>query len=309
MIPESPRLLTINVTESCDAACRYCRWWRVKSEDEPIERLLDIVDEAASLGVRAIRISGGEPMLREDLARLVMQIRKKGLISMVCTAAKCDRADLEALLDANLDVLSVSLDTLDPEAFRQIRGYAVEPVVQNVKALAECRRDMEFEIVLSVVLSRPSLDGISGLLGFARALDLVVSFTPYQDGNPERRSPMTSLAMRAVDEPQLRKALDLVIDHARSGLRVVNADAFLHGIGDFMMTRRLPFGYICRAGDTAAIRLASGELRLCHSLPGVIAGGLGTAWSSEAASALRARMAGLDCPGCWLSCHADARRT
>jgi MoaA/NifB/PqqE/SkfB family radical SAM enzyme len=308
MTPDGPKILTINVTESCDAACRYCHWWRVKSKNEPIGQLLHAVDEAAALGVRAIRISGGEPMLREDLTRLVAQIRKHGLISMVCTAAKCDRAALEALVDAGLDVLSVSLDTIEPEVFRRIRGYAVEPVLRNVRALAELRRETQFEIVLSVVLSRLSLDGISELLDFARALDLVVSFTPYQDGSPERRSPMTSLAMREADEPRLRRTLDLVLRHAGAGLRVVNADSFLRGIANFMMTRRLPEGYTCRAGDTAAIRFAGGELRLCHSLPGVVSGGLSAAWSSEAAGALRAKMARLDCPGCWLSCHADERR-
>ena len=104
------KFLTLNVIESCNAACLYCDWWRSKGGEEPFGELADAVNQAASMGATAIRISGGEPLLRPDLASLVAHIRKLGLVSMVCTAAKCEIETILSLLDVGLDVLSISLD-------------------------------------------------------------------------------------------------------------------------------------------------------------------------------------------------------
>lgn len=303
-----PKVLTINVTTSCDAACRYCHWWRSAGQHEAIDSLCRVVDEAAAMGVVALRLSGGEPLLHPDLPPLVGHIRQHGLVSMVCTAAKDELSALEALLDAGLDLLAVSLDTLQPRVFRQIRGYALEPVLANLHALARQREQRGFEIVLSVVLSGLSLDGLPDVLRLARDLDLLVSLTPYQDATPQFRSAMNTLALHNDGGEKLRAVVRQVREMADQGLRVVNGDAYLEGIADFLTSRKLPAGHVCRAGHAAAIRMAGGALKLCHSLPPLQTSSLAQAWTSDQAAALRARMARLDCPGCWLSCHADTRR-
>lgn len=302
------RLLTMNVTQSCEASCLYCHWWRTKTHDEPIQTLFGIVDQAAWMGVTAIRISGGEPTLRPDLPRLIAHIREAGLASMLCTAASCSPQTLLSLTDAGLDVLSVSMDTLRPVAFHRIRGYDIGPVLENLEHLAHLRSRGEFEIVLSVVLTRLSLEGLVDLLRYARVLDLVVSITPFQ-GLTSGGSSKSPLCFTGEDEPRLRQAIRAAQEEADQGTRIINADGYLDGAVDFLITRRPPLAHVCCAGDTAAIRLAGGELRLCHSLEGIQRSTLDAAWRSEEAEALRARMARLDCPGCWLSCHSDPRRT
>jgi MoaA/NifB/PqqE/SkfB family radical SAM enzyme len=280
----------------------------MKSTPEPIEALLAAVDEAARTGAVAVRISGGEPLLREDLPSIIAHIRERGLVSMVCTAAKCDSALIDRLLEAGLDIVSVSIDTLQPATFRQIRGYEIAPVLRNLEDLAKARVRGEFEIVLSVVLTRLAIDGLPDLLEYARVMDFLVSVTPFQDATPDHRSPMTALAFGTDDEPSLRKSIRALRGAVTAGLRVINADAFLEGIPEFLLTRQLPAYYVCRAGDAAAIRMYGGELKLCHSLDGVKGMGLAAAWSSAEAESIRNRMARLDCPRCWLSCHADSRR-
>ena len=295
------KILTLNVTESCDASCIYCNWWQKNTASEPFEALAKAVTQAASMGAIAIRISGGEPLLRPDLPALVAHIRQCGLISMVCTAAKCEFDTLRMLLDAGLDVLSISLDTLQPELFCEIRGYEIEPVLEKIESLAESRTKDGYEIVLSVVLTRLSIDGLEDILMYAQSRDLVVSITPCQ-------TDIDALTFGIGDEVVLRDAMRLTKEAAASGVRVINADKYLDGIADFMIKHKLPDGHSCHAGDSAAIRLAGGKLKLCHSLKEIRGTDLTTAWSSKAAEALRSRMARLDCPGCWLSCHADTRR-
>jgi MoaA/NifB/PqqE/SkfB family radical SAM enzyme len=302
------KFLTINVTESCNAACRYCNWGKQKRPAELLSRLLAAVDDAAAIGVRGLRLSGGEPLLRRDMPDLISHARNRGLATMMCTAANQRPESLIACAEAGLDVLSISLDTCDPVVFKYIRGYDIEVVLSNISALAALRSRLGFEIVLSVVLTRPSLAGLSSLLEFAVSQDLVVNITPFQDGTPPYSSTMNDLAMRPEDEPALRRAVDTACEAAGHGLRLLNSDEFLMGIVDFCMTSRLSDGYTCCAGYEAAIRMAGGEMKLCHSLPGIQAADIRTAWFSGEAAALRDRMTRLDCPHCWLSCHADRRR-
>lgn len=302
------RILTINVTESCNAACLYCHWWRTKTTNEPFEAIVKTIDQAASMGVGTIRISGGEPLLRTDLPLLVAHIRQNGLISMVCTAAKCKLDALIQLFDAGLDVLSVSLDTLQPELFRSIRGYEVEPILEKIDHLAKSRTNGNYEIVLSVVLTRLSIEGLEDVLKYAQSRDLVVNITPYQSNAPELNTTVDTLAFGIGDEPTLSNAMRIAKEAAASGVRIINADEYLESIADFLINRHLPSGYSCRAGNSAAIRMVGGKLKLCHSLPEIQSADLKTAWYSEDAEVLRKRMDNLDCPGCWLSCHADTRR-
>ncbi|MCL2646060.1 MAG: radical SAM protein [Phycisphaerales bacterium] len=302
------KFLTLNVTESCDATCIYCDWWRTKTAPESFNALADAVDQAALMGVRAIRISGGEPLLRPDLPSLVAHIRQHGLVSMVCTAAKCELSTLLALIDAGLDVLSVSLDTLDPRLFRRIRGYEIAPVLENLRCLAELRGKAEYEIVLSVVLTRLSIDGLADILEYAQKYNLPVNITPVQIGPCGRNTSKDAVAFGVEDAPILRNAMRVAKEAVATGLRIINSDEYLDGIAVYMVNRRLPAGYSCHAGDSTAIRLAGGKLKLCHSLKEIQGTDLAATWTSGEAENLRKRMASLDCPGCWLSCHADTRR-
>ena len=302
------KVLTLNVIESCDARCLYCHWWRMKGTAEPFNVLVDAVDQAASIGAIAVRISGGEPILHPDLPALISHLREGGLVSMVCTAAKCKSHSLFALIDAGLDILSVSIDTLKAELFHRIRGYDLEPVLENLDRLIKYRAQSNFEIVLSVVVSRLSMNSLNDLLRYARSRDMVVSITPFQDATPEHWSPMSALVFRKDEDTHLRRAMCLIQEAAVSGVRVINSDEYLDGVADFFIARQLPKGYVCRAGDHAAVRLVGGGLKLCHSISGILGADLAAAWSSDDADALRMRMARLECPGCWLSCHADKRR-
>jgi len=308
MTSQRLRLLTLNVTQTCDASCMYCHWWRVRGPHPPLDSLVAAVDEAAALGALAVRISGGEPLLRQDLPALVSAIRRRELVSMICTAGNRARDSLLALLNAGLDLLSVSIDTIEPTVFHQLRGYALESVLENVVALADLRRTLGFEIIISTVLTRLNVDLLADLLAFVRRLDLLWSITPFQDGEPSRSSPMRKLAFAPEDSPRIESAVRLIKTAADDGLRVINGDRYLDGFSDFLTRRSLPPGHVCRAGDTAGIRMVDGSLKLCHSLPSLAGGPLGEQWESNEAVQLRNRMAQLDCPSCWLSCHADRRR-
>jgi MoaA/NifB/PqqE/SkfB family radical SAM enzyme len=308
MTPAFPPTLTINVTTRCGAACVYCHWWKARNPDPPISDLLDRLGQAIGIGVRSVRISGGEPLLRNDLVEVIRFCADRGVASMVCTAGRT-AASLERLIDEGLKVVSISLDTVDPNLFFRLRGYSVEPVLENLRRLATLRGDGRFEVVLSVVLTRWNMNEIGPLLSFAERHDLVVNVTPVVGDDPRRSADLgPALTLGREDAAGVSEFVHQVQRSAQSGLRVLNHDSFLDGIPEFLSRGGLPPGYRCQAYRNGAIVLHNGCLKLCHSLQPLGAGPLSVQWASKRADAQRASMEALQCPGCWLSCHADPRR-
>jgi cyclic pyranopterin phosphate synthase len=137
------RKLRISLTDRCNFRCRYCMpeqpaWL-------PRDRLLTRAELLAlarvfvtDLGVTQIRLTGGEPLLRRDLADIVTELqtlRPLGLqrISLTTNGALLARR-IGALRDAGLDDLNVSLDARTPEVFRALTGAEVAPVLRGIDA-------------------------------------------------------------------------------------------------------------------------------------------------------------------------------
>jgi cyclic pyranopterin phosphate synthase len=116
--------LRVSVTDRCNMRCRYCMPVEVSflpraalATFEEIERVVRV---AAGLGIRTIRLTGGEPLLRRDLHRLVgLLAATPGIEEVSLTTNGLLLADqAERLAAAGLARINVSLDTLDEEAFR-----------------------------------------------------------------------------------------------------------------------------------------------------------------------------------------------
>jgi cyclic pyranopterin phosphate synthase len=119
--------LRISVTDRCNIRCFYCMpeeggQYAPKPEILTFEEIAQFVRIAAGLGVRKLRITGGEPLVRKDLAGLIAQLtRVPGIDDIALTTnAVLLGEQAEALYAAGLRRLNIHLDTLDRERFRQI---------------------------------------------------------------------------------------------------------------------------------------------------------------------------------------------
>ncbi|MCH7599763.1 MAG: GTP 3',8-cyclase MoaA [Myxococcales bacterium] len=141
------RDLRISVTDRCNFRCTYCMPAEVFGEKyeflprsdlltfEEIERLVRVF---AELGVAKLRISGGEPLLRHDLDRLITQLAQvEGIddIALTTNATLLPRT-ADKLRKAGLGRLTVSLDSLDEAVFRQMNGDKLSPeqVLEGIAA-------------------------------------------------------------------------------------------------------------------------------------------------------------------------------
>ena len=118
--------LRLSVTDLCNLRCRYCMPDGVeKLEREAVlshEEFLRLAALFAQCGIDTVRVTGGEPLVRKNVAQLVAGLKATPGIRRVTltTNAVLLAEQLPALLDAGLDSVNISLDTLRPAVFRQI---------------------------------------------------------------------------------------------------------------------------------------------------------------------------------------------
>jgi GTP 3',8-cyclase len=133
--------LRISVTDRCNLRCTYCMAEDVvfmeRSELLTFEEIVRFVRVAVSLGVDKVRLTGGEPLLRRDLPRLVRMLcalpglRDVGLTTNGILLA----GSAQALYDAGMRRINISLDTLDPARFRQLtRRDGLDRVIEGILA-------------------------------------------------------------------------------------------------------------------------------------------------------------------------------
>lgn len=131
----------LSVTDKCDLRCFYCLPKGFRAFEEPehwlnfdeIERVLRVFGE---LGVARVRITGGEPLLRKNLAGLAARLKRlPGIadLSLSTNATQLPK-QAQALKQAGVARINVSLDSLNPQRFHDITGGQLEQVLAGIEA-------------------------------------------------------------------------------------------------------------------------------------------------------------------------------
>jgi cyclic pyranopterin phosphate synthase len=121
------RTLRISVTDHCNLRCVYCMpeegmQWLPREDLLTYEEFAEVARAALTFGIDEFKLTGGEPLVRKDLDRLVRMLRAlpgTREVSLTTNGLLLERY-AHALRDAGLDRVTVSMDTLDPDRFRQI---------------------------------------------------------------------------------------------------------------------------------------------------------------------------------------------
>jgi len=133
--------LRVSVTDRCNLRCTYCMpleaTFRPAAEHLSVAEIIRVVAVAAGLGVRSVRLTGGEPLLRSDLAPLVARLTAlPGIDEVALTTNGLLLAEQAATLrGAGLSRLNVSLDSLRPDVFERIaRRSGLDRVLAGLAA-------------------------------------------------------------------------------------------------------------------------------------------------------------------------------
>lgn len=182
--------LRLSLTDRCNLRCDYCMpeetyAWLPKQEILSLEEKLRLVSVFAALGVRRFRLTGGEPLLRQGcvdfVRRMVKVLAPYDNIDLAMTTNAVLLADkAQALRDAGLERLTISLDTLDPARFARLtRRSRLQEVHQGLHAAQEA--GFEGTKLNAVIIKGFNDDEVVPLLDFALAQDLQLRYIEYMD--------------------------------------------------------------------------------------------------------------------------------
>jgi cyclic pyranopterin phosphate synthase len=182
--------LRISITDRCNFRCVYCMPKEVYGRDHvflerkellSLEEIARVAAVFASLGVRVVRITGGEPLVRRNVEHLVELLRKiPGLEIALTTNGALLPQKAEALANAGLDRVTVSLDSVDDAAFRALNDvdFPVQRVLDGIDAAATAGLRVK---VNAVVKRGANDDGIVALAEHFRGTPHTLRFIEYMD--------------------------------------------------------------------------------------------------------------------------------
>jgi cyclic pyranopterin phosphate synthase len=181
------RSLRISVTDRCNLRCRYCMpeetyEWLPRADLLNFEETARIARVFSALGVDRIRLTGGEPLLRNDLPTLVELLAADGTIRdlALTTNGVLLAQHARALRDAGLHRVTVSLDTLRPERFAALTRRDLHArVLRGIESLGVA--GFTGTKLDAVVIRGRNDDELGDLIEFGRAMSAEVRFIEYMD--------------------------------------------------------------------------------------------------------------------------------
>ncbi len=187
--------IRISVTKRCNFGCVYChdeglgpvaRPRTPHGEEMTPAEVERIVRVAREFGIRSVKFTGGEPLVRLDLEEIVGRtVAQIPDVSLTSNGSMLE-GRAEALRDAGLKRVNVSVDSIDPEQFRSIRKGSLGPVLRGIR---EALRVGLKPVKLNMVVFRPTLGNIPRMIeyvGQTEGLKLqLIQFMPELVTHPE----------------------------------------------------------------------------------------------------------------------------
>lgn len=187
--------IRISVTKRCNFGCVYChdeglgpiaRPRSPHGEEMTPAEVGRLVEVAREFGIRSVKFTGGEPLVRLDLEEIVGRtVEQIPDVSLTSNGSMLE-ARAEALRDAGLKRVNVSVDSIDPEQFRSIRKGALAPVLRGIR---EALRVGLKPVKLNMVLFGPTLENIPRMIDFVGTTEglklQLIQFMPELVPHPE----------------------------------------------------------------------------------------------------------------------------
>ncbi|MGH9737693.1 MAG: GTP 3',8-cyclase MoaA [Candidatus Acidiferrales bacterium] len=176
--------LRVSITDRCNFRCVYCRSANPENH-MPVDSLLSfdeherLVRILVAMGIRKVRVTGGEPLVREGVEDFIARLKSLGVQDLSMTtnahllAERCDR-----LVAAGMDRINISLDSLDRAKFERItRTKSFDKVMAGIDAAQATRlRPVKINAVL---VRGVNDDEVEAFAGFARERGLIMRFIEF----------------------------------------------------------------------------------------------------------------------------------
>jgi radical SAM protein with 4Fe4S-binding SPASM domain len=261
----APRLISWNITLRCPLKCAHCYVAAGTDETAGVlstDEALAVIDQIRAVGTPVIVLSGGEPLMREDLSTIARYGTEQGLRMVMGTSGYfLDRPMAACLRDSGIRAVAVSLDSTDPavhDAFRGVSG-AWEKAVQAVR---NCRAE-GIGVQINMTMMRPSAEDVESVVEFGKDLGVMdyQVFFPVPTGRAEDSGPLDARGYENV----IRQVLQMYRDNGMN-LRPTCAPQFRR-IAAGLGISNPAWGRGCIAGIHYCRIYANGDVTPCPYLP------------------------------------------
>jgi MoaA/NifB/PqqE/SkfB family radical SAM enzyme len=173
---DHPLLVHIIPMRRCNIDCGYCNEYDKVSSPVPFDTLVARIDRLAALGTSVVAFSGGEPMMHPDLDALIRRIRARGMMAgLITNGYFLSPKRIEALNDAGLDYLQISIDNVEPDEVSKKSLRLLDKKLQWLAELAEF--DVNINSVVGGGIRNPedarTINRRARELGFSTSIGLI----------------------------------------------------------------------------------------------------------------------------------------
>ncbi|WP_321311793.1 GTP 3',8-cyclase MoaA [Halarcobacter sp.] len=178
--------LRVSVTQRCNFRCQYCMpekpfEWTPKEDLLSYEQMFKFIKVAIDKGIKKIRITGGEPLVRDDLYKLIKMISsyKPDIDLALTTNGYLLKQQIEKLKNAGLKRINISIDSLEKETFWYLtKKNVLENVLEGIDLAIRSGLIVKLN---SVIIKNINENEIIKLYNFAKKRDIQIRFIEYME--------------------------------------------------------------------------------------------------------------------------------
>ncbi len=167
-----PILAGIALTHRCNQRCLYCQVWNSNTRELKTKQVLSIIDQLSALGTRRFCLTGGEPLLRDDIGRVINFAYRKNMFVEVSSNGSLVKEKISEL--ANVNVLCLSMD--GPEHIHD--GIRCKGSYKKVVEAADIARKKGIRVYFRSVISKKNMGCISAIINIAKKFRMSFMFQP-----------------------------------------------------------------------------------------------------------------------------------
>lgn len=309
--PTTPRFIMFKVIDRCNSGCVYCGYARQNHPDTDYQSplalstddLVSVFVQAEQLGVDAIALNGGEPLLRKDIVELTDSLCKRKILPILMTNGALLENKWDALGEAGLKYIIISLDSLVPEHYELQRGISFSLAMKGVEAALKMREKYGDVIIhLTTVLTRCNLEDMIQLVEFCDNNKVWLEISVYDTYG------MTEDRLSVTDRLRLNQVVGKLKELKECGSYISSSFEYLDHLENFCIGHmRIPQNYSCASGYGILLMDDSLDARPCWgskvgNVGNIKDSTLSEVWNNSLMQHYRKEMLCGRCGGCWNLC-------
>lgn len=310
-VPSGPTYLMMKITNRCNSNCAYCSHAFSNTEEQKSDISLDLIlktiKEAGEMKVKAASINGGEPLVRDDIEKIVSAFIDQQITPVLMTNGLLLPKRWESLGEAGLRYIIISFDSLDPVTYNKQRGAKYEDAVTGIEAAMKLNEKYsDAHIHVTTVLTKNNVGELPAFVDYMSERGIYVQISPYH--HFDTRIPNK---LRITDPEQIFSLTGTLLRMKRAGKLIANSEGFLSHLPNFFLfNQRVPSDYKCLIGYTNVFVDAYMNVHCCWDgrfkpVGNLCNNSLKEIWNSSSYQVVRDKMVKCDCSGCWYLCTGE----